>query len=97
MAEEKYCSNCKHWLTKKDEEPCGVCKDNNKWISETSTCMYVVIGYQKMDDGHYHSDIYGVFSTDELAVECAGYITEELEFLSHVEIEEVPLDEFGYR
>lgn len=59
--------------------------------------VYVVIGYEKQDNDNFSKDIYGVFSTEDLANECVGYITEELEFLSHCEIEPVLLDEFGYK
>ena len=59
--------------------------------------IYVVLGFEKLDDDNFDKQIYGVFSTEELAKECISYITEELEFLSYCEIECVLLDEFGYR
>ena len=54
--------------------------------------VYVVLGYQDLFDG-----VYEAFSTEELAQECVGYLTEELEYINHFEIEEVNLDEFGYK
>lgn len=60
--------------------------------------VYVVLGFQdKCDNESLDKDIYGVFSTEELAVECVEHICEELEFLDHCEIESVELDEFGYK
>ena len=60
--------------------------------------VYVVLGFQKLyDNDSLEKDVYGVFSSEELAQECANTITEELDFLSHCEIEGVLLDEFGYR
>lgn len=59
--------------------------------------VWVVNGFEKMDNDSFNKEVYGVFSTEELADECASCITEELGFLSHCEIERVLLDEFGYR
>ena len=61
--------------------------------------VYVVLGYQDLcQNGHVECDgVYGVFSTEELAKECIGYLKEELEYMNHFEIEEVNLDEFGYK
>ena len=61
--------------------------------------VYVVLGYQDLCQiGNIECDgVYGVFSTEELARECVGYLTEELEYMNHFEIEEVNLDEFGYK
>ena len=56
-----------------------------------------MLGFEKLDDDNFDKQIYGVFSTEELAKECISYITDELEFLSYCEIECVLLDEFGYR
>lgn len=93
---KKVCGHCTHFKKSMNEEPCSSCNCNDKWTTEAEKLIYVVIGYQKVDDRCY-SDIYGVFSTEELALECVRTITEELDFLSHCEIEGVPLDEFGYR
>lgn len=59
--------------------------------------VWVVLGYEKQDNDSFNKEIYGVYSTEDLAKECMGYITEELEFIDHAEIERVLLDEFGYR
>ena len=61
--------------------------------------VYVVLGYQDLcQNGNIECDgVYGVFSTEELAQECVGYLTEELEYMNHFEIEEINLDEFGYK
>lgn len=61
--------------------------------------VYVVLGfYDKNENGNIEcDDVYGVFSTEELALECVGYLKEELEYLNHCEIREVELDEFGYK
>lgn len=60
--------------------------------------VYVVLGFQNIyDNDSLEKDIYGVFSSEELANECVNTITEELEYLDHCEIESVELDEFGYK
>ena len=59
--------------------------------------VYVVIGYEKEDNDSFNKEVYGVYSTENLAEECVAYITNELEFISHCEIEPVLLDEFGYK
>ena len=59
--------------------------------------VYVVIGVEEHEKDIFNKEVYGVFSTKELAKECIQYITEELEFLNHCEIEEVLVDEFGYK
>lgn len=59
--------------------------------------VYVVVGVEEHEKGILNKEVYGVFSTEDLALECVGYITEELEFLNHAEIEPVLLDEFGYK
>lgn len=60
--------------------------------------VYVVLGFQNIyDNDSLEKDIYGVFSSEELANECVNTIIEELEYLDHCEIEVVELDEFGYR
>lgn len=61
--------------------------------------VYAVLGYQDLLENGYVEcdDVYGVFSTEELALECIGYLTEELEYMDHFEIREVMLDEFGYK
>lgn len=60
--------------------------------------VYVVLGFQNIyDNDALEKDIYGVFSSEELADECIHTISEELEYLDHCEIETVELDEFGYR
>lgn len=59
--------------------------------------VYVVLGYEKQDNNNFNKEIYGVYSTEELAKECISYILQELEFVSDCEIEQVQLDEFGYR
>ena len=61
--------------------------------------VYVVLGYQDLcQNGNIECDgVYGVFSTEELAHECVGCLTEELEYMNRFEIEEVNLDEFGYK
>lgn len=58
--------------------------------------VYVVFGYDE-DNGTPNTDIYGVFSTEELADECISYLMEELEYLICCYIEEVELDAFGHR
>lgn len=59
--------------------------------------VYVVIGIEEHEKGIYNKEVYGVYSTEELAMECISYITAELEFLNHCEIERVLIDEFGYK
>ena len=59
--------------------------------------VYVVIGVEEHEKDIFNNEVYGVFSKKELAQECIQYITEELEFLNHCEIEEVLVDEFGYK
>ena len=61
--------------------------------------VYVVLGYQDLcQNRNIECDgVYGVFSTEELARECVGYLIKELEYMNHFEIEEVNLDEFGYK
>ena len=61
--------------------------------------VYVVLGYWDVNgNGTIEcDDVYGVFSTEELAQECVEYLMEELEYLNHCEIREVPVDEFGYK
>lgn len=59
--------------------------------------VYVVLGYEKQDNESFNKEVYGVYSTEELAKECAACILKELKFLSGCEIERVQLDEFGYR
>ena len=61
--------------------------------------VYVVLGYQDLcENGNVEcDDVYGVFSTEELALECISDLTEELEYMNHFEIREVILDEFGYK
>lgn len=59
--------------------------------------VYVVIGVEEHEKGILNNEVYGVFSTEELAEECVSYLTEELEYLNHCEIERVLLDEFGYK
>ena len=61
--------------------------------------VYVVLGYWDVNgNGTIEcDDVYGVFSTEELAQECVGYLMEELEYLNHCEIREVPVDEFRYK
>ena len=59
--------------------------------------IYIVIGYEKQENGSFNKEVYGAFSCEKLANECAETITEELEFLDHCEIEVVMIDEFGYK
>ena len=59
--------------------------------------VWVVIGVEEHEKGIFNKEVYGVYSTEELAEECVSYINEELDFLNHCEIERVLLDEFGYR
>ena len=61
--------------------------------------IYVVLGYQDVcRNGNVEIyDIYGAFSTKELAQECVGHLTEELEYIDYFEIREVKLNEFGYK
>ena len=59
--------------------------------------VYVVIGVEEHEKGIFNNEVYGVYSTEELAKECISYITEELEYINHCEIERVLLDEFGYK
>lgn len=58
-----------------------------------SKTVYVVTG----TEDHMSDDVYGVFSTRELAEECRLTIEEELEDLVGTYIEEVELDAFGHR
>ena len=55
--------------------------------------VYVVTGV----DGDMSEDLYGVFSTRELAEECMKTVLEEIDDLSFAAIEEVELDAFGHR
>ena len=61
--------------------------------------VYVELGYQDLcQNGNVKCDgVYGVFSTKKLAQECVNDLKEELEYMNHFEIEEVILDEFGYK
>ena len=59
--------------------------------------VYVVVGVEEHEKGVFKKEVYGVFSTEELADECISYITSELEYLNHCEIEPISIDEFGYR
>ena len=64
--------------------------------------VYVVIGRQKKEtpvlcDEYYDDDVYGVFSTEELAEECCNTLTKELTYLECCLVEEVELDAFGHR
>lgn len=59
--------------------------------------VWVVLGYEKQDNDSLNKEIYGVYSTEDLANECVEYITKELEYIDHAEIERVLLDEFGFR
>ena len=59
--------------------------------------VYVVVGVEEHEQGIFNNEVYGVFSTEELAQECVGYITEELEFINHCEIIRVRVDEFGFK
>ena len=59
--------------------------------------IYVVVGVEEHNEGLSNKEVYGVFSTEELAEECISYISKELEFLNHCEIETIEIDEFGYR
>ena len=59
--------------------------------------VYVVIGVEEHEEGIFDNEVYGVYSTEELAKECISYITEELKFLNHCEILEVKIDEFGWK
>jgi hypothetical protein len=62
------------------------------------TYVYVVVGFQDVcQNGNLEKDIYGVFSTEALATECVDELTDMLEYIDHFEIEEVGLDEFGYK
>lgn len=59
--------------------------------------VYVVVGYENHDNGGLDPEVYGVFSTEELAQECADEIKEMLEYIDHCEILHVLVDEFGYK
>ena len=59
--------------------------------------VYVVVGIEEHEKDIFNKEVYGVFSTEELANECISYLMEELEFLNHCEIEPVLIDEFGYK
>lgn len=59
--------------------------------------VYVVVGVEEHEKGIFNKEVYGVFSTEELANECIAYITSELEYINHCEIETMNIDEFGYR
>lgn len=55
--------------------------------------VFVVTGLDDVGE----TDVYGVFSTKELAEECYEHLEEELDYLTAVFIEEVKLDAFGHR
>lgn len=55
--------------------------------------VFVVTGLDDVGE----TDVYGVFSTKELAEECYEHLKEELDYLTAVFIEEVKLDAFGHR
>lgn len=58
--------------------------------------IYIVLGHFTVD-GKEQKDIYGAFSTIDLANECVETIKVELEYLEWCEIETVPVDAFGYK
>ena len=60
--------------------------------------IYIVLGFEDLyDNGNLEKDIYGAFSTIELAKECMHNLTEELDYVHHFGIVAVQIDEFGYK
>ena len=59
--------------------------------------IYVLVGYNDVcQNGNYEGQVYGVFSSDELARE-AGDELVDLNNIAYYEIECPVLDEFGWR
>lgn len=58
--------------------------------------VYVLMGYDQIQEGQYHGELYGVYSNVELA-KIAGDELVEAEVISHYEIECPKIDEFGYK
>ena len=59
--------------------------------------IYALVGYSdKCNNGNFVGQIYGAFSTEELARE-AGDELKEAKIISYYEIECPKLDEFGWK
>lgn len=57
----------------------------------------VVMGYSDLcGNGNLEAQLIGVFSTEELALECGNELV-ECGVIHHFEIEHPALDEFGYK